>query len=90
MLGVLEIAGRGSGFLRRREAGYLPASGDVHVGERIIRQYGLRIGDEIEGETRPGSPGNDQKFRSEKLEDARNCANPRRNATRFVLGARPA
>ena len=30
MLGVLEIAGRGSGFLRRREAGYLPANGDVH------------------------------------------------------------
>ena len=57
MLGVLEIAGRGSGFLRRREAGYLPSSGDVHVGERIIRQYGLRAGDEIAGETRPGGKG---------------------------------
>jgi transcription termination factor Rho len=57
MLGVLEIAGRGSGFLRRREAGYLPSNGDVHVGERIIRQYGLRPGDEIAGETRPGGKG---------------------------------
>jgi transcription termination factor Rho len=57
MLGVLEIAGRGSGFLRRREAGYLPANGDVHVGERVIRQYGLRVGDEIEGEVRPGGKG---------------------------------
>jgi transcription termination factor Rho len=57
MLGVLEIAGRGSGFLRRREAGYLPANGDVHVGERLIRQHGLRPGDEIEGETRPGGKG---------------------------------
>ena len=57
MLGVLEIAGRGSGFLRRREAGYLPANGDVHVGERLIRQYGLRTGDEIDGETRPGGKG---------------------------------
>jgi len=57
MLGVLEIAGRGSGFLRRREAGYLPAAGDVHVGERVIRQYGLRPGDEIDGETRPGGKG---------------------------------
>ena len=57
MLGVLEIAGRGSGFLRRREAGYLPSNGDVHVGERIIRQYGLRPGDEIEGETKPGGRG---------------------------------
>ena len=57
MLGVLEIAGRGSGFLRRREAGYLPATGDVHVGDKIVRQYGLRTGDEIDGETRPGGQG---------------------------------
>jgi transcription termination factor Rho len=57
MLGVLEIAGRGTGFLRRREAGYLPANGDVHVGDKIIRQYALRTGDEIEGETRPGGKG---------------------------------
>jgi transcription termination factor Rho len=57
MLGVLEIAGRGTGFLRRREAGYLPANGDVHVGDKIIRQYSLRTGDEIEGETRPGGKG---------------------------------
>ena len=57
MLGVLEIAGRGAGFLRRREAGYLPSNGDVHVGERVIRQYGLRTGDEIDGETRPGGKG---------------------------------
>ena len=57
MLGVLEIAGRGSGFLRRREAGYLPANGDVHVGERLIRQHSLRPGDEIDGETRPGGKG---------------------------------
>jgi transcription termination factor Rho len=57
MLGVLELAGRGSGFLRRREGGYLPSSGDIHVGERIIRQYELRVGDEIEGETRPGGKG---------------------------------
>jgi valyl-tRNA synthetase len=36
------------------------------------------------------SPGNDQKFRSEKLEDARNFANKLWNATRFVMGVRPA
>ena len=57
MLGVLELAGRGSGFLRRRESGYLPGNGDVHVGERIIRQHELRPGDEIDGETRPGGKG---------------------------------
>ncbi|HZA97138.1 MAG TPA: transcription termination factor Rho [Gemmatimonadales bacterium] len=57
MLGILDIAGRGSGFLRRREAGYLPANGDVHVGERIIRQYRLRAGDEIDGSIRSGGKG---------------------------------
>ena len=36
------------------------------------------------------SPGNDQKFSSERLDDARNFANKLWNATRFVLGARPA
>jgi valyl-tRNA synthetase len=35
------------------------------------------------------SPGNDQKFRDEKLEEARNFANKLWNAARFVLGARP-
>src|SRR6185295_8514172 len=57
MLGVLELAGRGTGFLRRREAGYLPSQGDVHVGERVIRQHELRAGDEIDGSTRPGGRG---------------------------------
>ena len=57
MLGVLELAGRGSGFLRRREASYLPSQGDVHVGERLIRQYGLRTGDEIAGSVRAPSKG---------------------------------
>jgi transcription termination factor Rho len=57
MLGVLEIAGKGSGFLRRREASYLPSQGDVHVGERLVRQFGLRTGDEIDGTVRQGSKG---------------------------------
>ena len=35
------------------------------------------------------SPGNDQRFSQEKLENARNFANKLWNAARFVLGARP-
>jgi transcription termination factor Rho len=56
MLGVLDV-GRGSGFLRRREASYLPSNGDVHVGERLIRQFGLRTGDEIAGSVRAAAKG---------------------------------
>ena len=51
-LGVFQLAARGNGFLRRREAGYLPAGNDVQVGERVIGQYGLRTGDDVDGETR--------------------------------------
>ncbi len=50
-LGILEVLDRGSGFLRRRSTNYLPADGDVYVGAELIKQHGLRIGDEIEGET---------------------------------------
>jgi transcription termination factor Rho len=57
MLGVLEITGRGSGFLRRREASYLPSPEDVHVGERLIREFGLRTGDDLDGTARPGGRG---------------------------------
>jgi transcription termination factor Rho len=58
--GVLEIGGSGGGgHLRRREAGYLPSNGDVRVGDRIIRQLGLRTGDDVVGETQNGrgAPG---------------------------------
>ncbi len=56
-LGVFEMAARGSGFLRRRETSYLPSTGDVHVGDRVVRQHALRTGDEIAGETRAGGKG---------------------------------
>jgi transcription termination factor Rho len=71
MLGVLELVGRGSGFLRRREAGYVPTSGDVHVGERLIRQHELRAGDEIEGETRPGGKGRSSSLERVTVVDGR-------------------
>jgi len=56
-LGVVELAGRSGGFLRRREAGYLPQGNDIRVEDRLIRQVGLRSGDEIEGEARSGKGG---------------------------------
>ncbi len=50
VLGILELTDNGSGFLRRREANYLPSSGDVYVRQRLIREFGLRTGDEVEGQ----------------------------------------
>jgi transcription termination factor Rho len=49
-LGVLEIRDRGDGFLRRREHAYLPESGDVFVGQAVIRRFDLRTGDTIAGQ----------------------------------------
>jgi transcription termination factor Rho len=56
-LGIFEKAGPNRGFLRRPEEGYLPTGSDIQVAERVIRQYGLRTGDEIAGETRNSGKG---------------------------------
>jgi transcription termination factor Rho len=49
-LGILEVLGSGSGFIRRREAGYIPSNDDIYVGGRVIQKFGLRSGDELAGE----------------------------------------
>ena len=56
-LGVVELAGRSGGFLRRREAGYAAQDSDVRLDDRVIREFGLRSGDEVEGEARSGKGG---------------------------------
>ncbi len=48
-LGVLEVLGSGSGFIRRPDAGYVPGKNDIYVGAKLIRKFGLRTGDEICG-----------------------------------------
>jgi transcription termination factor Rho len=64
-LGLLELTDRGAGFLRRRSESYLPATGDVHVPARLIQQFRLRPGDEIDGEvTAPGRPDRHDRGRS--------------------------
>ena len=87
MLGVLELANRGSGFLRRREAGYLPSRSDVHVGERVIRRFELRPGDEIEGETRPGGRGRSATLENVTAVNGRPPAEIRRRPEFSSLGA---
>ncbi|MCA9738526.1 MAG: transcription termination factor Rho [Gemmatimonadota bacterium] len=48
-LGILEVLGSGSGFIRRAEAGYIPGKDDIYVGGRLIQKFGLRTGDELWG-----------------------------------------
>ncbi len=49
-LGILEVLGGGSGFIRRRDAGYIPSKEDIYVGARVINKFGLRTGDELWGD----------------------------------------
>ena len=49
LLGILEVLGSGSGFVRRREAGYTPSNEDIYVGAKVIQKFGLRTGDELTG-----------------------------------------
>ena len=49
-LGVLEVLSSGSGFIRRREDGYVPGNNDIYVGQKLVQKFDLRTGDEIFGE----------------------------------------
>ncbi len=49
-LGILEILGSGSGFIRRSHTGFQPGNDDIYVGSRLIQKFGLRTGDALDGE----------------------------------------
>jgi transcription termination factor Rho len=55
-LGVLEVLSSGSGFIRRKEDGYVPGKDDIYVGQKLVQKFDLRTGDEIIGEV-GSSPG---------------------------------
>ena len=55
--GVLEVNGDGTGFLRSSDYNYLPSPDDVYVSQQVIKQYGLKTGDVIEGPVRPPREG---------------------------------
>jgi len=55
--GVLEILGDGFGFLRSPEANYLPGPDDIYISPQIMRRFGLRTGDTVEGQIRSPKDG---------------------------------
>lgn len=47
--GVLELEKDNSGYLRSGDYNYLPSPDDIIVPQYMVRQYGLRTGDTVEG-----------------------------------------
>ena len=49
-LGILEVLGSGSGFIRREQAGFTPSDDDIYVSSKVIQKFDLRTGDELSGD----------------------------------------
>src|SRR5947208_1994963 len=55
--GIIEISGKGFGFLRDPKRNFVQAQQDIFVTPEIVRRFGLRDGMWIYGETRRGNRG---------------------------------
>jgi transcription termination factor Rho len=55
--GIVEVSGKGFGFLRDPKRGYAQHPNDVFVTPELCRSYGLRDGQWVKGETRRGNRG---------------------------------
>ncbi|MCL2629687.1 MAG: transcription termination factor Rho [Alphaproteobacteria bacterium] len=55
--GVMERMQDGFGFLRQPEANYLAGPDDIYVSPALIKQYGLRTGDYVQGNISAPSEG---------------------------------
>jgi transcription termination factor Rho len=66
--GVIEISGKGFGFLRDAKRNFVQTAQDIFVTPEIVRRFGLRDGMWIYGETRRGNRG-PQLMRLNKIND---------------------
>ena len=58
--GVLEVMPEGFGFLRSSDYNYLSSPDDIYVTQQMVKQFGLKTGDVVEGPVRP--PQHGEKF----------------------------
>jgi len=65
--GIVEVSGKGFGFLRESRRNYTQSNNDIFVTPELVRKYGLRDGMWIKGETRRGNRG-PQMFRLTEIE----------------------
>jgi transcription termination factor Rho len=56
-LGTIEVLPDGFGFLRAPESNYLAGPDDIYVSPNMVRKFGFRTGDTIEGEIRGPKEG---------------------------------
>jgi len=55
--GTIEVLSDGFGFLRAPESNYLAGPDDIYVSPNMVRKFGLRTGDTVEGEIRGPKDG---------------------------------
>ncbi len=55
--GTIEVLQDGFGFLRAPESNYLAGPDDIYVSPNMVRKFGLRTGDTVEGEIRGPKEG---------------------------------
>jgi len=60
--GIIEISGKGFGFLRDPKRNFVQAPQDIFVTPEIVRRFALRDGMWIYGETRRGNRGRPSRF----------------------------
>ncbi|MCF0188193.1 MAG: transcription termination factor Rho [Bacteroidaceae bacterium] len=58
--GVLEVMNEGYGYLRSSDYNYMPAPDDIYITPQQIRQWGLKMGDVVEGPIK--LPRDNEKF----------------------------
>lgn len=78
--GVLEVLSDGFGFIRSAESNYLPGADDVYVAPSLIKRFGLRTGDTLEGQIR--APQNGERYFTFDRLNSVNFDDPERTRTR--------
>ncbi len=64
--GVIEVLQDGFGFLRSPDANYLAGPDDIYINPQMVKRFGLRTGDTVDGELRAPKT-NERYFAMEKV-----------------------
>ncbi len=55
--GVMEVLNDGYGFLRSSDYNYLSSPDDIYVSQNMVKKYGFKTGDVVQGKVRPPKEG---------------------------------